>query len=311
MPQTAAASPAHRPSAAARRLAWALLFVFPAMFGANQIAARWAADVAPPHFLALGRWALAAAILLPFVGAELLRHRHTLLAAWPRLLVQGALGMWVCGAFVYIGGKTTTATNIGLIYAASPVGIIALSRIFLGERMGARQLLGVAVCVAGVLTVIAKGDPRAFSELRFTVGDLWIATAAFCWSIYTVLLRRWPSPVGGAAQLCAIALGGVVVLIPFTAWEWIAVQAPVFDLRTILTVVVLAVVPGVGAYWTYGYAMRTLGAGPTGVGMYIGPLYTAAMAWLLLGEELRLYHLAGALLVLPGVWLATRPARPS
>jgi drug/metabolite transporter (DMT)-like permease len=39
--------------------------------------------------------------------------------------------------------------------------------------------------------------------------------------------------------------------------------------------------------------------------MYLIPLYNAALAWLLLGERLRYYHLIGLLLILPGVWLAT------
>ena len=37
--------------------------------------------------------------------------------------------MWVCGAWVYIGGRTTPALNIGLIYAASPILVVALGRL--------------------------------------------------------------------------------------------------------------------------------------------------------------------------------------
>jgi drug/metabolite transporter (DMT)-like permease len=44
--------------------------------------------------------------------------------------------------------------------------------------------------------------------------------------------------------------------------------------------------------------------------MYMSPLFTGLLGFLLLGEDLRLYHLAGVLLVLPGIFLATRPGRP-
>ena len=40
--------------------------------------------------------------------------------------------------------------------------------------------------------------------------------------------------------------------------------------------------------------------------MYLIPLYNGLLAYLVLGERLQLYHLAGALLVLPGIFLATR-----
>ena len=46
---------------------------------------------------------------------------------WPDLIVLGGLGMWVCGAFVYQGGRSTSAANIGLLYALAPVMIAAAS----------------------------------------------------------------------------------------------------------------------------------------------------------------------------------------
>ena len=50
--------------------------------------------------------------------------------------------MWICGAWVYIAGRTTSAVNITLIYTASPVLIALMSVIWLRERLTARQGLG-------------------------------------------------------------------------------------------------------------------------------------------------------------------------
>ena len=44
---------------------------------------------------------------------------------WKRYLVLGALGMWICGAWVYIGGCTTAAINISLICSIAPVLIVS------------------------------------------------------------------------------------------------------------------------------------------------------------------------------------------
>ena len=44
--------------------------------------------------------------------------------------------------------------------------------------------------------------------------------------------------------------------------------------------------------------------------LYLVPIYNAVLAWLLLGERLHAYHLTGAALVLSGIYLATRRARP-
>ncbi len=84
--------------------------------------------------LALGRWALAGLILAVIARSELWRERrNTLRVAW-QYLVLGALGMLVCGAWVYQGAQTTTAMNIALIYAASPVLIALGAVLWLGER---------------------------------------------------------------------------------------------------------------------------------------------------------------------------------
>jgi len=72
--------------------------------------------------------------------------------------------------------------------------------------------------------------------------------------------------------------------------------------------VVAALIPGVGAYWIYGWAQKILGASRVAVALYLGPLYAAAAAWLL-GEPPGWHHAVGALLILPGVFLVTRPIK--
>jgi len=137
---------------------------------------------------------------------------------------------------------------------------------------------------------------------------LWIAAAATSWGVYSLLLRHRRSALGGATRLAAIIAGGVLVLIPWTIWEAVAVRAPTFDAYTIGAVVVLAVIPGVGAYGAHTFMTRELGVARTSVSLYLGPLETGLLAWWLLGEAPQWFHLAGAALILPGVWLSTRPA---
>ena len=40
--------------------------------------------------------------------------------------------------------------------------------------------------------------------------------------------------------------------------------------------------------------------------LYLGPLYSAAVGWAVLGESVHIYHAVGAALILPGIWLSTR-----
>lgn len=301
-------SPSDPGAARRRRLAQALLWVVPALWSSNYVIARLAPDSIAPHALAFGRWALALALMLPFVGAALWRGRAALRAEWPQMLLLGALGMWICGAWVYLGGRGTSATNIALIYAATPVAIAVAGVKLLHEPMSGAQRVGVVAALAGVLFVIARGDPATLLALRFGTGDLWIVAAAVSWSAYSVLLRRWPSQLDPAARLAAIIAGGVLVLAPFTLAEALSWSGPTPLISTggLVLVAVAAAVPGVLSYTAYSLLQRELGASRTALLLYLSPVYGALLAWVVLGERPGWYHLAGALLILPSIWLATR-----
>lgn len=283
-----------------------LLFVAPALWSVNYLVARWAPGVIAPHMLALGRWTVATLVLLAFCHREIAAKRHLVRhEAW-HFLVLGALGMWVCGAFVYIGGRSTTAVNIGLLYAASPVLIALASALWLRERFGGLQVAGVALALAGVLHVLLRGQWSAIGELTLNRGDLWVAVAVVCWTAYSLLLRAWPSAFSPLARLTLISAGGVLVLIPFTAWEALAWLPSELSWRSLALVLAAALVPGAGAYAAYSFMQRTLGAARVSVVLYLGPLYSAVVGWAVLGEPVHLFHALGAALILPGIWLSTR-----
>ncbi|MGH6945732.1 MAG: DMT family transporter [Kiloniellales bacterium] len=291
---------------AQRRIAVVLLFVAPALFAANMLTARATHELVPPVALAFWRWAATLALLLPFVGATLWRQRDLVLREWKDLLLLGALGMGICGAFVYIGADTTTATNIGLIYAASPILIVLIARCGYGEPFGARQGLGIALCLVGVVAIVCRGEPAMLRALAFVPGDIWILAATISWALYSVLLRHRESALGAMTRFAAIVLGGLVVLAPFHLGEALAGDIPQLTPETVAAVAFLALVASFGAYQVYALIQRRLGAGTTALLMYLIPLYNGLLAWLLLGERIEAYHLAGAALLLPGIWLATR-----
>ncbi len=81
-----------------------------------------------------------------------------------------------------------------------------------------------------------------------------------------------------------------------TAWGWDAA----------VLIAAAAIFPGVGAYGAYSLLQKRIGASRTAMVLYLGPLYAAALAWFVLGEPLRDYHAVGALIILPGIFLASQ-----
>ena len=283
-----------------------LLWVTPALWTVNYLVARTAPGIVLPHMLALARWSLAGAVLSLIARRELAHHwRHTLHAGG-QYLVLGALGMLVCGAWVYQGAQTTSAMNIALIYAASPVLIALGAVLWLGERFSWRQGLGVAIALVGVFHVVVQGQWLRLSQVQWVPGDAWIVIAMVAWAGYSLLQKKWDSPLSATARLAATCMGGVVTLAPFALWEWLQPDRPAWGWAATGLAVSAGLIPGVCAYWALGFAQQVLGASRVAASLYMGPLYGGISAWLVLGEPMGWHHLGGACLILPGIWLASR-----
>lgn len=287
-------------------LAVLAVWAVPVLWTVNLVIARKAPGLVGPYTLALGRWFLAALVLLALSWRELWQQRQSVRRHWWHFVVLGFCGMLVCGAWVYLGAQTTSAMNISLIYAASPV-LIALGAVrWLHERLRAVQVLGVVLALTGVVHVVVQGQWVALAQVQWVAGDAWIVAAMVAWAAYALLQRLWPTPLGDTARLAAISVGGVLCLLPGAAWEWWQGDAPAPTAQAFGVMALAALVPGVGAYWVYGWAQKILGASRVAVTLYLGPLYAALAAWGVLGEALGSHHLVGAALILPGVYWVSR-----
>lgn len=289
----------------ARTRAWALalIWLIPLLWTVNIVAARQAPGVVTPHVLALGRWGFAGAILSALSARELWSKRVYVWQHHWRYVAMGACGMWICGAWVYLAGESTVGMNISLIYASSPVLIAWGSVLWLGEQFSRRQTLGVVLAMTGVVHVVVKGEWVHLSQVQLVPGDLWIVAAAISWAAYALLQKRWATLLSPTAQLACICWGGVVVLLPFALWELSLPTTPALTTHAGFLMALTALLPGVGAYWIYGWTQKILGASRVAVTLYLGPLYTAVVAWLVLDEALGWHHLAGGALILSGVGL--------
>src|SRR3546814_2369572 len=90
-------------------------------------------------------------------------------AHWRIVLLLGALGIGAFNTLLYTGLQTTTALNAMLIQSAQPALILLIGALVMRDRTRARQIAGMAVSVAGVLLIIARGDPYALVTLRLNI----------------------------------------------------------------------------------------------------------------------------------------------
>ncbi len=272
----------------------------------NLVVARGGVEYVPPISLAFWRWTLVFVILLPFTYLSLRKDFKIIKNEFKKLLFLGAMGCGVCGAFPFLAGKTTTVTNMGIIYTSSPIFIILISSFFFHEKINFTKIIGLISCLIGVFAIIIKGDLDLLINLNFTIGDLWMLAAAIGWALYSIYLFHWKSKLKIFQRFTLIAFFGALSLFPFYIGEELFFERTTFSNEFFMWIIFAAISPGIIAFTLYTVAQKKLGASLTGFTLYVFTIYGAIYGYFLFGEKLENYHLIGTVLVFIGVYLAKK-----
>lgn len=298
-------------SSAARMVSPYLLLALTALFWAcNWIVGRALHSQIPPMAMTFYRWLFAVAFMLPFALPHVRRQWPLIRLRWRVLLLLGVLGVGAHNALAYLGLNYTTATNGVILNSFIPVLIVALSWLLLRQRLASVQVLGVAVSLCGVLTILSRGSLEQLAALRLNAGDLLIMLSMLLWSTYTVCLYWRPPQLHTLSFLFVISCVGTLAVLPLYLGE------TAFGRRAEWSWAALAALAGVGlfssflSYVFWNRAVAQVGASVAGLFMHLMPVFGALLAWLLLDERLHLFHVAGIALILGGICITSRTASP-
>ena len=272
----------------------------------NIIVARGGVEYVPPVSLAFWRWLTVFFILMPFFFNEIIKKKRQFKSESFKLFILGLTGCGICGAFPFIAGMSTTMANMGIIYTSSPIFIIAISVLFFNDRINLSRVIGLILCLSGVLVIICKGDLTYLINFKFTSGDLWILGAAVGWAVYSIFLINWKSEFSLMARFTLIAFFGAISLFPFYIIEESFFFNTVFNNNFLFWVLFAAISPGIIAFTLYTKVQKYVGASLAGFTLYIFSIYSAIYGIILFEESLLNFHYFGAILVFSGVYLARK-----
>ena len=283
-----------------------LLLSLTSLFWAgNIVLGRYVAGQMPPMTLSCIRWVGSFFILLPFAWPHLARDWPVLCARLPLMIVLSATGFALNNALSYWALQYTQALNALLIQSSGPLFVALWSLALFGVRLTFAQLAGIAISLAGVLTIILNGDWMALATIRFNKGDIMLAGALASFGLYSALMPR--RPVTHQLSLITFTTGcGALLLFPFSVWEYSTGFTLKFDLLSMATLAYVVIFPSTLAYLFFNRGIALIGPNRAAPFFHLIPVFGSAMAIVLLGEQLKLFHLAGYALVLAGVVIASR-----
>jgi drug/metabolite transporter (DMT)-like permease len=278
--------------------------LFVLLWSTGFIGARLGLPYAGPlTFLSL-RYALAVGLLV--VIALLVR------APWPRrpadivhYAVAGLLvhGVYLGGVFVGISLGVEAGLS-ALIVSLQPLLVAAFAGVLLGERVSARQWLGLALGFTGVALILFHKLGGGLSD---ALGGLACVAALLGITAGTLYQKRYGTAMdlrtGTAIQFAAAGLATAPLALLFEQGRVVWTGEFLFALLWLVLVLSL------GAVSLLYVLIRRGAAASVSSLFFLVPPCTALIAWPLFGERLGPAALLGMALTLAGVMLATRPAR--
>ena len=260
---------------------------------------RFATEEAGVAAVLFWRSALSGLLLLPMA-----------LRAAPKLTLRAVaeqglfafLGMalYLGGFALAIGARVPTGL-VALMADLVPLAIALLSLPMLGVRLSARQWLGTAIALAGVIAVsaqaLAVGTAPAWAYALPVLGMVAFALAS-------VLQKQGGWQGSGLTILQRLALQclwAAVFFAPFAAWTGGIV--PPMTWHFAVGIGWLVVLATWGAWGLYYLCLRLYDAAQVSSVIYLSPPVTMVWAWALFGEPLTATMLAGLAVTLFGVSL--------
>ena len=289
-----------------------IAYLFPLLavllWAGNVVVSKMASGNISSPAITFYRLTLAVALMSCFVLLPAWRNRTAIRPHVVKLMFLGFLSMAFYQCLSYWAADTSTATNMAVITALVPFLTMTTSMLILREPPTFGMLVGGLTALAGIVWLISHGAPSALWRGGVRIGDLLMLTASLSYAFYSVLLRKWAIPIPAWQSTYLQALSALVFMIPMFA------SVPSTEAQLNASTIPLIVYAGVFAsvvlpyLWIQG--IRLLGPNICSMFMNLLPVFTAALAIVLLGENLYGYHLIGGGCAVAGVVLAQRLKMP-
>jgi len=283
-----------------------LLLILTTLFwSGNFVLSRGMHAALPPMALSFWRWSVALLILL-LLAHQHLRVQHPLIWEHRRfILLQSLLGVTGFNTLLYLAMQYTTAINAVLVNSCIPVLIVVFSWVLYRETMSLRQCCGVLISLAGVVSIMAKGEVATLLQVSFNRGDLLVLAAAVVWALYSSNLKRYPQGLHPLAYLTAINIVGLLGILPLYLLELSSGKTFTLNLASVVTILYVAIFASVLAFIFWNRAIRTIGANKAGPFVHLMPVFSTILAVLFLDETLAWHHAQGVALIFVGILMTT------
>jgi drug/metabolite transporter (DMT)-like permease len=279
--------------------AWSCFAAVAVLWGIPYLFIKLAVDDGvPPVFVAWGRVAIGAAILLPWAWKAgllgSLRGRLRWACLW------GLTEIAIPFPLIAFGEQRVSSSLTAILIASAPLMVALLAEVLdPAERARGRQLVGLLIGLGGVIALVGIDVAGSTSEL---IGAGAVLAGTLLYAVGPFNLR---GPLVGADSIGVVAVALTFATIVLTPFALLSPPASTPSATALASIAVLGILCSAAALVLFAILVAEVGGGRAMVITYVSPIVAVALGVAVLGESLGAGAIAGLLLILAGSWLAT------
>lgn len=283
-----------------------MMILLCAIWGLHQVAIKAAApDVAP-----IMQIALRSGISALLVGIFILCSKERFFTRDGTLAAGALVGILFAAEFFFVaeGLRHTTASRMSVFLYTAPIyTALALQWLQPSERMRPHHWIGILIAFAGIVLALTGGSFLAGTAQTTLWGDLLGLIAGALWGACTVLVRC--SKLAEASPPKTLIYQLIAAFILLLIASALTGQARHLSMTPIAWTSLLfqGVIVTFASYLAWFSLLRRYLASRLSVFSFLSPLFGVAFGVLLLKESVDVFFAAGAVLVLLGITLVSRP----
>lgn len=224
---------------------------------------------------------------------------------WFRFVACSVFGVVINQLLFLEGLNQTSSIHASLIMVSTPILVLLISWMILGEALSSQKLLGIAIGAAGVVWLIlsSKQEVSGIASLK---GDVFILINACSYGLYLVLVKPLMERYHPLTIVCTVFFIALFAVIPIAYLPF--QQSPAFEFYTPQALWSIAYVIIGATVLTYLFnmlALRRVNPSVVSIYIYTQPFIASLIAVGLGIEKLDLVKIASAVLIISGVSLVS------
>ena len=203
------------------------------------------------------------------------------------------------------GLQFTTPINGSVIMVTTPIIVLVLSGIILGEKITKIKVIGILAGLSGAL-ILSVYNRSTSSGDNVLLGNLLVLVNAASYSYYLILIKKLTNKYHPYTFIKWLFLFGTFFVLPFGYNELAAVNWSSFTPYIWFSILFVVVCATFATYLLNPLALRKLSATTVSTFVYIQPIFAGIFAILMGSDSLNAVKVLAAALIFLGVYLVSK-----